>query len=168
MLIRPQAHRYTRSVTASVGFHTDSLLGTRAFHHELPATIVPGMEARIKCWRSFLSIPSSSIVTGQAPLLKERETFLSHLHKQGTSRKALRNLSSQLLHVVHLLELNELRQVTLEEIQQPAQRWVTRQRSNPKVRSYRRTASFFNICGEEMASLPRSTQTAERTAHPVR
>ena len=79
----------------------------------------------------------------QAPLLKERETFLSHLQQQGTSGKALRNLSSELLHVVDLLEMNELREVTLEEIRQAAQRWVHRQRSNPKARSYRRTASFF-------------------------
>ena len=36
----------------------------------------------------------------QAPLLKERESFLRHQQKQGTSRKALRNLSGQLLKVV--------------------------------------------------------------------
>jgi hypothetical protein len=30
----------------------------------------------------------------QAPLLKERESFLSHLQQQGTSRKALRNLDA--------------------------------------------------------------------------
>jgi len=40
----------------------------------------------------------------QAPLLKERESFLNHLQQQGTSRKALRNLSAELLQVVRLLK----------------------------------------------------------------
>jgi integrase/recombinase XerD len=49
----------------------------------------------------------------QAPLLKERESFLSHLQQQGTSRKALRNLSGQLLQVVRRLNLPEMRDVSL-------------------------------------------------------
>jgi len=40
----------------------------------------------------------------QAPLLKERESFLRHLQQPGTSHKALRNISSELLHVVRLLK----------------------------------------------------------------
>jgi hypothetical protein len=40
----------------------------------------------------------------QAPQLKERESFLNHLQRQGTSRKALRNLSGELLNVVRLLK----------------------------------------------------------------
>jgi hypothetical protein len=45
----------------------------------------------------------------QAPLLKERESFLNHLQQQGTSRKALRNLSGESLPVVRLLKLTEMR-----------------------------------------------------------
>ena len=79
----------------------------------------------------------------EAPLLKEREVFLGHLQQQGTSRAALRNLSSELIHVVRLLRLEELRDVSLEEIRRAAQRWARRQRSNPKAHSYSRSASYF-------------------------
>src|SRR4030081_3104912 len=36
----------------------------------------------------------------QAPLLKEREAFLHHLQRQGTSRPALQDLSNALLHIL--------------------------------------------------------------------
>jgi hypothetical protein len=67
----------------------------------------------------------------QAPLLKERESFLSHLQQQGTSRKALRNLSGELLQVVRLLKLTEMRDVSLAEIRQAARCWAREQRTNP-------------------------------------
>jgi site-specific recombinase XerD len=79
----------------------------------------------------------------EAPLLKERETFLHYLQQQGTSRAALQDLSNQLLHVVRLLKLDEMRDVALEEIQRTAQRWARQQRSNPKAHSYGNTASFL-------------------------
>lgn len=79
----------------------------------------------------------------QAPLLKEREAFLSHLQQQGTSRKALRNLAGTLLNVIRVLKLNEMRDVSLEEIRQAARRWVREQHSNPRARSYANTALFF-------------------------
>ena len=79
----------------------------------------------------------------QAPLLKERESFLNHLQQQGTSRKALRNLSAELLQVVRLLKLNEMRDVSLEEIQRAARCWARQQRANPKAHSYGNSASSF-------------------------
>ena len=78
-----------------------------------------------------------------APLLNEREAFLGHLQKQGTSRVALRNLSGELIHIVRFLRLEKLRDVSQVEIRRAAQRWVGQQRSNPKARSYGNTASFF-------------------------
>ncbi len=79
----------------------------------------------------------------QAPLLNERESFLSHLQQQGTSRKALRNLSAELLQVVRLLKLTEMRDVSLEEIQRAASCWARQQRTNPKAHSYGNSASSF-------------------------
>lgn len=79
----------------------------------------------------------------QAPLLKERESFLSHLQQQGTSRKALRNLSAELLQVVRLLKLTEMRDVSLEEIQRAARCWARQQHLNPKAHSYGNSASSF-------------------------
>ena len=76
----------------------------------------------------------------QAPLLKERESFLSHLQQQGTSPKALRNLSGELLPVMRLLKLTELRDVSLEEIQRAALCWARKQRTNPKAQSYGNSA----------------------------
>jgi integrase/recombinase XerD len=79
----------------------------------------------------------------QAPLLKERELFLSHLQQQGTSRKALRNLSGEMLPVMRLLKLTEMRDVSLEEIRRAALCWAREQRTNPKAQSYGNSASFF-------------------------
>ena len=79
----------------------------------------------------------------QAPLMKERESFLIHLQQQGTSRKALRNLSGELLPVMRLLKLTEMRDVSLEEIQRAARCWARKQRTNPKAQSYGNSASFF-------------------------
>lgn len=79
----------------------------------------------------------------KAPLLKEREVFLGHLQQQGTSRAAMRNLSGELIQVVRLLKLGEMRDVALEEIQRAARRWAHQQHSNPKAHSYGNSASFF-------------------------
>lgn len=79
----------------------------------------------------------------QAPLLKERERFFSHLQQQGTSRKALQNLAGTLLHVMRVLKLNEMRDVSLEEIQRAGRRWAYQQRSNPRACSYGNSASSF-------------------------
>jgi hypothetical protein len=79
---------------------------------------------------AFLEHPFFLNPHRQAPLLKERESFLSHLQQQGTSLKALRNLLGELQHVVRLLKLTEMRDVALEEIQQAACCWARQQRAN--------------------------------------
>ena len=56
----------------------------------------------------------------QAPLLKEREQFLTHCQQQGTSRKALRNMAAELIAVIRLLRMQKLREVGLGEIKQSA------------------------------------------------
>jgi integrase/recombinase XerD len=78
-----------------------------------------------------------------APMLNEREVFLRHLQQQGTSRVALRNLSGELIHVVRLLQMEKLRDISQEEIHRAAQRWARQQRSNPKAHSCGNSASFF-------------------------
>jgi hypothetical protein len=79
----------------------------------------------------------------EAPLLKEREVFLSHLQRQGTSRGALLSMSNELLHVIRILCLNKMRNVSLEEIRRAADRFVLEEQSNPRARSYRCTRTFF-------------------------
>ena len=79
----------------------------------------------------------------QAPLLKEREQFLAHCQRQGTSYKALHNMAPELIAVIRLLRMDELREVSLEEIKQAAKVWSENQRSNPRARSYAKSASYF-------------------------
>ena len=81
----------------------------------------------------------------QAPLLKERERFLEHCQQQGTSHKALHNMAPELIAVIRLLRMEELREVSLEEIKQAAKAWAEEQRSNPRARSYAKSASYF-VC----------------------
>ena len=78
-----------------------------------------------------------------APLLHERETFLEHLHQQGTSLAAMRSISWQLLNVIQLLKLDRLREVTFYEVEQASQVWAEQQRSNPRAQSYAYTGSYF-------------------------
>lgn len=79
----------------------------------------------------------------QAPLLKEREQFLAHCQQQGTSHKAVHNMAPELIAVIRLLRLKELREVSLEEIKEAAKVWAEEQRSNPRARSYAKSASYF-------------------------
>jgi hypothetical protein len=79
----------------------------------------------------------------EAPLLEEREIFLSHLQRQGTSCASLQILSNELLHVIRLLCLDRMRYVSLDEIRRAAERFVLEEQSNPRARSYRCTGSFF-------------------------
>jgi site-specific recombinase XerD len=78
-----------------------------------------------------------------APLLKERKAFLEHLLQQGTSLAAARGVSWQLLNVIRLLQLTELRDVWIDEIKEAAQRWERQQRTNSFAHSYKHSASFF-------------------------
>jgi len=79
----------------------------------------------------------------EAPLLREREVFLEHLLRQGTSLAAARSVSWQMLNVIRLLKLTRLRDVRIDEIQEAAQRWARQQRSNPKIRSHKHSGSYF-------------------------
>jgi len=79
----------------------------------------------------------------QAPLLREREAFLEHLLRQGTSLAAARSVSWQLLNVVRLLRLTALRDVGIDEIERAAQRWARQQRANPLAHSYKTSADYF-------------------------
>lgn len=58
-------------------------------------------------------------------------------------------MSGQLLHVIRLLNLGTLRDVGIEEIKEAARGWAEHQRSNPKARSYDRTASYFEYVAKK-------------------
>ena len=92
---------------------------------------------------SILKKPSAVSRHKQAPLLKEREQFLTHCQQQGTSRKALRNMATELIPVIRLLRMEELREVDLEEIKQAANKWAIEQRCNPRAKTYGASVSYF-------------------------
>jgi len=79
----------------------------------------------------------------EAPLLEEREVFLKHLLQEGTSLAAARSVAWQLLNVIRLLRLTQLRDVWVDEIERAGQRWSRQQRSNPFAHSYKHSAGFF-------------------------
>ena len=79
----------------------------------------------------------------QAPLLREREAFLEHMLRQGTSLPAARSVSWQLLNVIRLLRLTALRDVWIDEIEEAAKCWARKQRANPLAHSYKASASYF-------------------------
>lgn len=60
----------------------------------------------------------------QAPLLSEREDYLSHLSRGGLEISSLRFKASLLLHVLRLLSISTPRQVTLDEVREAASAWA--------------------------------------------
>jgi integrase/recombinase XerD len=84
-----------------------------------------------------------------APLLEERLAFLKYLQERGTSRAALRNVSGQLLHVIDVLHLETLRDVSADEVKEAGRRWGERQRGNARARTYVRTESYFEYVAKK-------------------
>lgn len=85
----------------------------------------------------------------EAPLLKEREKFLEHLHRQGTSLAALRGVSWQLLNVIAQLKLTQPRRISIGEIKEAGRAWAVQQRSNPRAPSYKESARFFTYVAKK-------------------
>jgi integrase/recombinase XerD len=76
-----------------------------------------------------------------APLLKEREQYLSHLLRQGTSRLRVRSVAAYLIHIVRLMELTTLRSVEVEEIKKAGESWAN-YRGPHRRRRAGKTAAF--------------------------
>ena len=92
---------------------------------------------------TLLELPFALNRHREAPLLEERLAFLEYLQERGTSRAALRNVSGQLLHVIDLLKLETLRNVSVGEVKEAARRWGARQRRKARARTYVRTEIYF-------------------------
>jgi integrase/recombinase XerD len=72
----------------------------------------------------FLEEPDARRRYRAAPLLKEREQFLSHLLRRGTSQHRVRSVAAYLIHIIRLMDLTSLRDVELEEIKKAAECWA--------------------------------------------
>ena len=60
-----------------------------------------------------------------APLLREREQYLSHLLNQGVSVNRVRSVATMLLHIIRLVKLDLPRIVQREEIEKASLQWTT-------------------------------------------
>jgi site-specific recombinase XerD len=90
---------------------------------------------------SILEEPLALTRHRTAPLLGEREQFLSHLLRQGTSHRRVRSIAAYLIHIVRLLELTSLRSVGVEEIKKAGECWAN-YRGPHRRRKAGRTAAF--------------------------
>src|SRR5450755_2264264 len=59
-----------------------------------------------------------------APLLQEREHYLTSLFSEGVSTPRLRTIATMLLHVMELMELDSVRVVTRIDLENGTQRWI--------------------------------------------
>jgi hypothetical protein len=68
--------------------------------------------------------PSARARHREAPLLEEREQFLSHLLQHWSSHERVRSIATSLLHVIRLMKITNLRSVDPAEIEIAGERWV--------------------------------------------
>jgi integrase/recombinase XerD len=59
----------------------------------------------------------------EAPLLSEREEFLTHLLQLGTTQKYLRKTAATLVHIIDLMKLTSMREVRDDEIVEASVLW---------------------------------------------
>lgn len=69
--------------------------------------------------------PSVRLRHESAPLLKEREQYLTHLLQRGYSRVSVRNTAAYLVHVVRVMNMNSMRIIPQQEIEVAGQSWAT-------------------------------------------
>lgn len=70
-------------------------------------------------------LPSVRLRHSSAPLLREREQFLQHLAARGICRVSMRMTAAYLLHIIRVMKVAELRDVTLEEIEIAGREWAS-------------------------------------------
>lgn len=68
--------------------------------------------------------PSVHLRHRSAPLLRERDQYLTHLLQTGLNTTRVRCTATFLVHIVRILELNSLRPVELDEIDEASARWT--------------------------------------------
>lgn len=77
-----------------------------------------------------------------APMLKEREEFLSHLSRLGTDRIPMQSMAGWLLRIIKILRLKRLRNVDINEIMSAA-RILAHQESSKRTTRDRPIAHLF-------------------------
>src|SRR6266850_4693235 len=101
-----------------------------------------------------------------APLLREREQFLSHLLRQGTSHHRVRSIAAYLIHVVRLLELTSLRSVEVEEIKKAGECWANCQGPHRRRKAGRAAAFCFTYVAKKWFRFHGRLTVTPVPAHP--
>ena len=70
-----------------------------------------------------------------APLLNERLKYLQYWHERGRSLNTLKSLAQYLLRIVDYLNLETNSLITMQEIEQAANKWAQYQCNNPKKKA---------------------------------
>jgi integrase/recombinase XerD len=91
----------------------------------------------------FLQYPSARSRYRAAPLLREREQFLSYMLRRGTSHRRVRCVAGYLLQIIRLMALTTLHTVKLDEIKKAADRWAVYQGPERKMPSGKSSAYYF-------------------------
>ena len=94
-------------------------------------------------FESLMSDAAALVRHRTSPLRKEREDFLKYLNTCGTSKANIRVTACYLLHVIRLLRLRKLRDVTSVEVDRAARKWARRKRAFNKTRPGRHSAARF-------------------------
>jgi len=68
--------------------------------------------------------PSVHMRHRAAPLLRERDVYLAHLLEKGLEPARVRCVAAFLVHIVHLLDLDRLREVEQHEVEEASHRWI--------------------------------------------
>jgi integrase/recombinase XerD len=79
----------------------------------------------------------------EAPLLAERDRFLTHLESLGASHRELSMKASYLLHIVRILKLDSLHPITRAEINCAAEKWAADHSSGRSARHQQGSPIFF-------------------------
>ena len=85
----------------------------------------------------------------EAPLLRERNQYLTHLLDQGTSARHVRVVAGRLLYIIRLLELTTMRDVNRGELGRATDRWVAHIEAHPTRSLGASTAYTFRNTAEK-------------------
>ena len=91
----------------------------------------------------FLEQSSARSRYRAAPLLKEREQFLSYLLRRGTSHHRIRCVAGYLLQIIRVMALTTLHTVKIDEIKKAADRWAVYQGPERKMPPGKSAAYYF-------------------------
>lgn len=88
-------------------------------------------------------LPSIQLRHRNAPLLKERDQYLTHLLGKGHSAYRVRGDAAFLIHIIRVMKLSTMRKVKLEEIIAAGKRWPSYRETLRKNGQSQTTASNF-------------------------